>query len=61
MVPEASAQNSAQLLKKKGFRSRDWVLSHSGFLTKAEGDLPDRALEELGFTNAVERPLAIYL
>lgn len=61
MVPEASAQNSAQLLKKKGFRSRDWVLRHSGFLTKAEGDLPDRALEELGFTNVVERPLAIYL
>lgn len=55
MVPEASAQNSAQLLKKKGFRSRDWVLRHCGFLTKAEGDLPDRALEELRFTNSQTR------
>lgn len=61
MVPEASAQNSATAPQKEGVRSRDWVLRHSGFLTKVEGDLPDRALEELGFTNVVERPLAIYL
>lgn len=40
--------------KKEGFRSRDWVL------TKAEGDLPDRVLGELGFT-VVGWPLAIYL
>lgn len=59
--PRPAHRTLPQLLKKKGFRSRDWVLRHSGFLTKAEGDLPDRVLEELGFTNMVERPLAIYL
>lgn len=63
VAPEAQRIEQAQLtrslqqlLKKEGFRSR----GHSGFLTKAE--VTSRSgVRELGFTNAVEWPLAIYL
>lgn len=43
---------------KRGVRSREWGLRHSGFLTKAEGNFPDPLLRDLGFSGGVAGPWA---